>query len=139
LNDPSNNRSAHPAPRAFPGKDMSMNVIHLLSPARSRVDNCAETGITAGVRHAQFAGKPCRQAQHSTKQRRISFGAARQRLNMFTRDHQHMDGRGRVDIVKSNKLIVFMDLLGISPAAILQKMQFSWLMCVAGYPDMNAG
>src|SRR5882757_10543336 len=94
---PSINRSTHPAPRTFPGEDMSENVIHLLPAAR--------------VRHTQLISKPCRQAQHSTKQRRIGFGAARQRVNMFTRDHEHMDGRCRVDIVKSNKFIVFVDFL----------------------------
>src|SRR5882757_7797785 len=108
---PSINRSTHPAPRTFPGEDMSVNVIHLLPAARPGIDDRSETGVAAGVRHTQLISKPCRQAQHSTKQRRIGFGAARQRVNMFTRDHEHMDGRCRVDIVKSNKFIVFVDFL----------------------------
>src|ERR1700722_5212384 len=90
---------------------MGVNVIHLLPATWPGVDDRAETGVAAGVRHAQLVSKPRRQAQHSTKQRCIGFGAARQRLNMFTRGHEHMDGCGRVDIVKSNKFIVFMDFL----------------------------
>ena len=90
---------------------MGVDVIPLLPAARTRIDDRPETGIAAGVRHAQLAGKPRRQAQHSTKQRRIGFGAARERLDVFTRDHQNVDGRSRVDVVKSNKFIVLMDFL----------------------------
>lgn len=88
-----------------------MNVINLLPAARPRIDDRAESRVATGVCNAQFLGEPRRQAQHSTKQRRVGFGTARERLNMFTRNHEHMNGSSRIDIVKSDEFIVFVDFL----------------------------
>src|ERR1700729_198355 len=90
---------------------MRVNVIHLLPAPWPRINYRPETRFATGVGHAQLAGETRGQGQHSTKQRRIGLGTARKRLDVLAWNHQHMDRRGRIDVMKSHEFIVFMDLL----------------------------
>src|SRR6516225_6862677 len=80
-------RSAHSQPRARSRQQMRMQVIDLLSTARPRIDDRAETCLATFVRNAQLIGETRNQYQHLTKQGRIALGTVRERRDVLARYH----------------------------------------------------
>ena len=100
---------------------MNVQVRHFLTPVATGIyDRAKAIDATLFFRELRDKGK------HFTQERLIFRFCIRQGRDMTFGDQQEMHWSLRIDISKSENILILIHLLlGISPLAILQKMQSS--------------
>lgn len=97
-----------------PTNDVRMEMVHLLPAVGPGVDQRFKSAAGAAVGlHFKTATMLLRQfrckQQHLTQHSRLPFVAVGQGRHMLLRHDQQMHGRGRINIVKSDQVVIFMN------------------------------
>src|SRR5690606_16057384 len=88
-----------------------MQVIDFLAAFAAGVHHEAKAAIMAGCA-AVVKGQLLHERHHSTQPGGVVGSDVGQRAHVVLRHHQQVNGRGRIDVVKGDELIVFVNLLG---------------------------